>query len=338
MNVRQNTARTVTIGPILDADGVAKTDEVVASILASKNGGAYGALNGAATLTHSQTGFYLLALTASDIDTLGCLELSLNSGTNTMPVVKLNVMPISVWDALYSLAMGAANGLTKAGATYGDLDTLAIHGDAAWATATSVIASNMRGTDGANTTVPDAAGTAATLLSALETHGDSTWATGEGASASAIATAVWVNGTRTLTQSADTIASAVSGSSISCHRGDTLSASFTGFGSMASRSNVWFTVKERGDGADSTSRVMITEAAGLLLILGATAATLANGEIDVTDEDDGNLTVTLKPVETAKLVVGVYVYDIQMITAAGVVTTLSAGEFTVNADVTKATS
>jgi len=83
---------------------------------------------------------------------------------------------------------------------------------------------------------------------------------------------------------------------------------------------------------------MITEAAGLLLILGATAATLANGEIDVTDEDDGNLTVTLKPVETAKLVVGVYVYDIQMITAAGVVTTLSAGEFTVNADVTKATS
>jgi len=35
----------------------------------------------------------------------------------------------------------------------------------------------MRGTDSANTTVPDAAGTASTLLTALESHGDSAWAT-----------------------------------------------------------------------------------------------------------------------------------------------------------------
>lgn len=39
---------------------------------------------------------------------------------------------------------------------------------------------DMRGTDGANTTVPDAAGTAASLLSALESHGDAAWVTGSG--------------------------------------------------------------------------------------------------------------------------------------------------------------
>ncbi|MDD4889710.1 MAG: hypothetical protein PHU85_07240 [Phycisphaerae bacterium] len=40
--------------------------------------------------------------------------------------------------------------------------------------------SDMRGTDDANTVVPDAAGTASSLISGLETHGDSTWATATG--------------------------------------------------------------------------------------------------------------------------------------------------------------
>jgi hypothetical protein len=108
MNIRLSTARTITIGPILDADGVAKTDEVVASIVASKNGSGPSALNGSATLTHKQTGYYALALTASDTDTLGCLELTLNSGTNTMPVVRLNVLTAAAWDALHAATGFAA--------------------------------------------------------------------------------------------------------------------------------------------------------------------------------------------------------------------------------------
>lgn len=66
MNIRLSTARTILIGPILAADGAAKTDVVVASVLASKNGGNPSALDGAATLTHKQTGYYLLALTATE--------------------------------------------------------------------------------------------------------------------------------------------------------------------------------------------------------------------------------------------------------------------------------
>ena len=52
----------------------------------------------------------------------------------------------------------------------------------------------MRGTDGANTVVPDAAGVVATALGLLQTHGDGTWATATGFSthsAADAADAVW---------------------------------------------------------------------------------------------------------------------------------------------------
>lgn len=105
MNARKDTAVTILVGPILDEDGVAKTNEVVASIKASKNG-TVGALNGSATLTHSAGGVYKLALTTSDTDTLGVLEITLDSGTNSMAVVHLNVMTATAWDALYAASGG----------------------------------------------------------------------------------------------------------------------------------------------------------------------------------------------------------------------------------------
>lgn len=102
MNVRLGTARTITVGPVLDSVGAAKTDEVVGSILASKNGGDPAALDGSATLTHKAAGYYRLALTVNDISALGCMEFILNSGTNTMPIRALNVMTAESWDALYA--------------------------------------------------------------------------------------------------------------------------------------------------------------------------------------------------------------------------------------------
>jgi len=103
--IRQSTARTILIGPILDSTGAAKTDEVVGSIKITKNG-TVGAANGSATLTHDHTGKYKLALTATDCDTVGILEISLNSGTNDMPVTRLCVVEEAVYDALFA-ASGA---------------------------------------------------------------------------------------------------------------------------------------------------------------------------------------------------------------------------------------
>jgi len=56
-------------------------------------------------------------------------------------------------------------------------------------------AATMRGTDSANTTVPDAAGVVATALGTLETHGDSAWPTATGFSTHSAANVVTALGT-----------------------------------------------------------------------------------------------------------------------------------------------
>lgn len=99
--IRQSTARTILVGPVLDSAGAAKTDEVVGNIKVAKNGTVAGA-NGSATLTHDHAGKYKLALTTSDTDTVGVLEISLNSGTNDMPVARLNVVEEAVFDAYFA--------------------------------------------------------------------------------------------------------------------------------------------------------------------------------------------------------------------------------------------
>jgi uncharacterized protein YjbJ (UPF0337 family) len=99
---RQSTARTVTVGPVLDADGVAVTDGVVADFKVSKNGGAPAALNGSATLTHRNTGHYSLALTASDLDTVGQAEIVIDDTTNACPMKEITVLEEAVYDSLFA--------------------------------------------------------------------------------------------------------------------------------------------------------------------------------------------------------------------------------------------
>lgn len=116
--LRQSTARTILIGPVLDADGAAKTDEVVANIRITKNG-TVGSANGSTTLTHDHAGKYKLAMATGDSDTVGILEISLNSGTNDMPMNRFNVMEEAAYDALY--AAGAAGNPIGEGAYTGTL-------------------------------------------------------------------------------------------------------------------------------------------------------------------------------------------------------------------------
>jgi len=101
MYAKQSTAKSFLVGPILDADGAAKTDEVVASIKVTKNG-SVGAPNGSSTLTHNHTGHYVYAANANDFDTLGEVVFSLNSGTNAMSIVRFQVLPANVYDSLVS--------------------------------------------------------------------------------------------------------------------------------------------------------------------------------------------------------------------------------------------
>jgi hypothetical protein len=104
---RQSTTRTVTVGPILDADGVAVTDAVVGDLKISKNGGSPAALNGSATLTHRHTGHYSLALTATDLDTVGQAEVVIDDTTNAMPPKEITVVEEAVYDGTFAASAGA---------------------------------------------------------------------------------------------------------------------------------------------------------------------------------------------------------------------------------------
>lgn len=99
---RQSTARIVTVGPVLDATGVAVTDGVVADFKIAKNGAAPAALNGSATLTHRSVGFYSLSLTTSDLDTVGQAEIVIDDTTNACPMREITVIEEAVYDALFA--------------------------------------------------------------------------------------------------------------------------------------------------------------------------------------------------------------------------------------------
>lgn len=154
--------------------------------------------------------------------------------------------------------------------------------------------------------------------------------------ASSLPAQVWAYATRTLTQTAAQIAAILAGSTITAHRGDTLTVSVTALGDISTRSKLWFTVKGNPNDTDAEARLLIEETAGLTVVNGAAYATIADGDITVTDQATGALTLTVKPAVTDDLLPSTCYYDIQMLTSAGVVTTLTEGAFTVNTDITRA--
>jgi hypothetical protein len=146
---------------------------------------------------------------------------------------------------------------------------------------------------------------------------------------------VWSESTRTLTQSAASVAAAVAGATLTIKRGDSLSASLTGLGDISAASKLWFTVKDNLADVDSASIIQIDDATGLLYLNGA-AGTAANGSITVDDAVAGDITIALDEAETDDLVAtnGLY-YDVQMLDASGDVTTLTEGPCNITGDVTR---
>jgi len=154
------------------------------------------------------------------------------------------------------------------------------------------------------------------------------------------AAGVWAYGTRTLTMTAAEIEAALSGDTITAHRGDSLSVSLTGLGSLAGYVSLDFTVKRSKNDSDDEAIIRIRKnASGLddgLLRLNGALATAGDGSLVVDDEAAGNITVNLAASATAKLKPsGGHHYDVQMIDAT-IVKTKTEGTFVIPADVTRA--
>lgn len=78
-------------------------------------------------------------------------------------------------------------------------------------------------------------------------------------------------------------------------RGTTWKIIFTDLGSLAGRTNLYFTLKEfPGSQADSKALCQISEQGGLLYLNGAAAQNAAEGSLLVTDEEAGNVEITVK--------------------------------------------
>jgi hypothetical protein len=139
----------------------------------------------------------------------------------------------------------------------------------------------------------------------------------------------------TLTTAGATLAAALSGTTVTIRRGDSLSLAITGLGDISARTMLWFSVKTADSQADTAAIIQIEETAGLVYLNGTAAGTPANGSITVDDAVAGDITVALDEVETDDLVPNSLTYDVQML-AGGDVTTLTEGIANIVADITRA--
>jgi hypothetical protein len=97
--LKQSTAATVEVGPVLDANGDPYTGASAADFNITKNG-TTAALASPTTATHSHNGTYLVALTTGNTDTLGRLSISMNKATYAMTIFRYEVLAANQFDAI----------------------------------------------------------------------------------------------------------------------------------------------------------------------------------------------------------------------------------------------
>ena len=111
--LKQSTAATVLVGPVLDSAGLAITTAVVGDFQLTKNG-TTAALANPATATHSHNGNYLIALSTGNTDTAGRLVVTVNNSAQAMGTHRYTVLVESVFDAIITNATNTTGGLPTA--------------------------------------------------------------------------------------------------------------------------------------------------------------------------------------------------------------------------------
>lgn len=191
IELRQSTAgQEVPLGYFLDSTNgndeetaltIANTDIKIwkwgATTLANKNSGG---------ATHISNGIFYTVLDATDSDTLGALVIFVHVAGALAVRVECNVLTANAWDSKYSTDKLEVD-VTQIGGDAQSATDLKDFADAGYDPATNKVEgvklvdttttnTDMRGTDGANTVVPDAAGvapTAAEIKTAMEAEGTS---------------------------------------------------------------------------------------------------------------------------------------------------------------------
>lgn len=116
--LKQSTAASTIVGPILDSAGGIYGSAVIGDLNITKNG-TTAAMASAATLTHIANGLYTLLFTTGNTDTLGRLDITCNKSTYIMPPKGFTVLAATTFDALVTNAAGASGGMLYNGANTG---------------------------------------------------------------------------------------------------------------------------------------------------------------------------------------------------------------------------
>ncbi len=101
MFLKQSTAFTIEVGPILDSAGAEYASAVIGDLTIVKNG-VEAAMAAAATLTYNDNGHYELVGTTGNSDTVGTLQIRCNKAGYQMPPVALQVVETAVFDAYFA--------------------------------------------------------------------------------------------------------------------------------------------------------------------------------------------------------------------------------------------
>jgi len=160
----------------------------------------------------------------------------------------------------------------------------------------------------------------------------------------ATAAQVWAYATRTLTQGAASVISAVTGTSISVYDATDINFTLTGLTDFTGYTKLWFTAKNDMRDADSkallqlvVSNAPVPATDGLLVLQGG-AQTNTNGSITVLSTT--SIQVKVKAVAAQNLIPTSYPasYDVKALVSGNVVPISEGGSFTITGVVTGAVS
>lgn len=230
MWLKQSTATSFLVGPVLDASGLPVTTAGTSDFRISKAGTT--AIFSGGTATHDTNGNYLVTLTTGNTDTIGSLEIGMHNTSMAMSIHRFMVLEPTIFDDLVSTATNASGGLrdvaringqtVSAAASVTFPDTLASTTNITQATGVTLTAGTGLGNQTANITGnllgsvgSVTSGVTVTTNNDKENYGlsataltdiaSAVWSaasrtlTGFGSLVTDVANAVWSAGTRTLT-------------------------------------------------------------------------------------------------------------------------------------------
>jgi hypothetical protein len=120
-------------------------------------------------------------------------------------------------------------------------------------------------------------------------------------------------------------------------RGDTFIQEVSGLLSLEDVDEIWFTIKLQHSQQDNESIIQVSMTGGLLYVNAASPSLSSLASLAITDEEEGNINITIDETITALLSPGPRLYDIQAKFGSNIYT-LKEGTIQINPDVTRRVS